>query len=420
MSQGGGVGQSPLSNAFSQAASGGATGFVGGGGQAMQNGNSKGGQSMAGMLPQVPQAPQNQAYGVNPYGQASQGMQQAFNTVNQNLLQSNNSPYLGQYNPAMAQAQMRNNPAQAGTQQAAARGYNAAIQGGPDAIYQQMGNYKNPYQQQVINRTTNQMNKQLGQMQEVNRANAAAAGAFGGARHGLTEATTNAEVNQQIGDMAAGLNMQGFNTAAGLAGQDIGNQMNVAAQNQASRNMARQFGAGAQNQNSMFNAQQGNQMNQFNTGIRDAMRATNQSYANQFGLANQNAQNQAGQFNASQRLNQQGQQFNQGMEGARLLGQLSNQAFNTGNAVSGNQINSGQMTQGMNQNLMDMAQQMFGQYASQPSNILQMRLASLGMNPMNNATTTTTQQQPGWGTMLGNLIGAAGNMFSFSPIKFGG
>lgn len=92
-----------------------------------------------------------------------------------------------------------------------------------------MSAYRNPYTQQVTNRAINDINRTTAMQQEANRAAAANAGAFGGSRHGLVEAETNAAAQRNIGDLSANLNLQGFNTAAGLAQNDITNRMTGAA-----------------------------------------------------------------------------------------------------------------------------------------------------------------------------------------------
>lgn len=84
--------------------------------------------------------------------------------------------------------------------------------------------YMNPYTNEVIDRSMSDMSRLTEQQQQQNAANAARAGAFGGSRHGLVEATTNAEAQRNMGDLAANLRMSGFNTASNLANQDIGNR----------------------------------------------------------------------------------------------------------------------------------------------------------------------------------------------------
>jgi len=55
------------------------------------------------------------------------------------------------------------------------------------------------------------------------------------------------------------------------------------------------------------------------------------------------------------------------------------------------------------------AQGQYGNFMSQPQNLLNMSLAALGMNPMTSATTTTGKYQPGMFDFLnlgGNLLGS--------------
>ncbi len=94
----------------------------------------------------------------------------------------------------------------------------------PGTIASGMGTYQNPYQQQVIDNTTRQMQEAY-QMADMGLGDqAAGAGAFGGARHGLAQGELAGDFTRNVGDMTAGLNQQGFNTAADLAGRDIANQ----------------------------------------------------------------------------------------------------------------------------------------------------------------------------------------------------
>jgi hypothetical protein len=160
------------------------------------------------------QAQAQQQYGVNPYQQASQGMQQAYNTA-----------------------------------------------GNVGTIAQGMGAYQNPYQQQVIDRTAADMNRNLGMQQQATKAAAINSGAFGGGRHGLVEAENMAQTNRAIGDMSAQMNQQGFNTAGQFAGQDIANRYNQAGM---LGNLAGQsFGMGNTiNQNQLASGTLGQQLNQ--------------------------------------------------------------------------------------------------------------------------------------------------------------
>lgn len=432
-------------------------------------------------------------YSVNPMNNAANGMQDVFR-----LLQQAAGGAAGQqaqtYNPATAGAQgytaaqgtaQGYNPAMAQSAgYSAAQGqaggynpalmqgqtYNAAMQQSPEAIHQLMGNYQNPYQQEVIDRTTGNMQRNLQTMQEQNAAQAASAGAFGGSRHGLVEATTNAEVNRNIGDMSAQLNQQGFDTAAGLAGQDISNLMNVRGQNQAAQNNAGQFNAGnlqqaamanqgAQNDAGSFLAAARNAMSQFNTGESNAARAftagnqqqtnlANQGASNdagsflaaarnamsqynagardnasQFGAAaqnnvsqfNANSANTAGQYNAGARERNQQGRIGDLLSIANGLSGAAQQSYGMGTDITDRQNMQGAQQQALLQQILSGQQGNFNQYTQNPQQMLNMLMQAAGMSPLSGQTTTTgTQQTPN--TLGGNLLGALGNMFQLSPI----
>jgi len=324
----------------------------------------------------------------NPYMQASQGLQGAYNTVGGALAaNSNANPNAYTYNPATATA------AQAGP----GATYNASLQGQAPSLASLMDRYTNPYEDAVVGRTTDNMLRSLQATQQNNAAAANAAGAFGGSRHGLVEAQTNAETMRNIGDITAQLRQAGFDTAAGLAGQDVANILGVRSQNQAAENAARQFGA----------------------GTAQDVNLTNAGYRQQAELANQAAKNQAGQFNASQRYGVDQDRFTNAITGANTLGNLSQASYGIGASIADQQQQTGALSQQLLQSLLTSGQGMYEQYMSQPERLLQLRLASLGMNPLSNATTTTatSTNNPGKGGLVGNLIGAAGNMFQFAPIQ---
>ena len=111
-----------------------------------------------------------------------------------------------------------------------------------------MAQYQNPFQQQVIDASMNDMNR-ANQMALNNvGAQAQGAGAFGGSRQGVAEAETNNNFARQAAAMTAGLNQAGYQNAQQQAQFDIGN--NFAAQNQ---NNANNFAA---TQNMMGGANQ--------------------------------------------------------------------------------------------------------------------------------------------------------------------
>lgn len=106
----------------------------------------------------------------------------------------------------------------------AAGAYNTALRG-PN-----IGQFMNPYTQAVIDRTGMDMMRQ-GQMQQNSLgAQATAAKAFGGSRHGIAEGTMLGDYGRAFGDMAAQQRQQGFNTALGAAQQQQGMMSQLAGQ----------------------------------------------------------------------------------------------------------------------------------------------------------------------------------------------
>ncbi len=85
--------------------------------------------------------------------------------------------------------------------------------------------YANPYQNQVIDNTLNDLNKaRQMQMNQVG-ANASASGAFGGSRQALREAETNTGYFDQAARAAANLRLQGFRDVQNMAQTDINNKL---------------------------------------------------------------------------------------------------------------------------------------------------------------------------------------------------
>lgn len=106
----------------------------------------------------------------------------------------------------------------------AAGAYNTALQG-PN-----IGQFMNPYTQEVINRTGADIG--AAQQMAMNQlgAQATASRAFGGSRQGVAEAQTNAGFIKQLADTSANLRQQGFNTALGAAQNQQQMMSNLAGQ----------------------------------------------------------------------------------------------------------------------------------------------------------------------------------------------
>ena len=116
-----------------------------------------------------------------------------------------------------------------------ATGYNAAqfggITAGPAAQAQAaqanmsgIGQYMNPYTQEVIDASMADLEKARQRAVGNIGQQATAAKAFGGSRHGVAEALTSGEYGTQAGQTIARLRQQGFDTAANLMQQDVARQ----------------------------------------------------------------------------------------------------------------------------------------------------------------------------------------------------
>ena len=219
--------------------------------------------------------------------------------------------------------------------------------------------YMNPYTQDVIDTSMADLERQRLMQQNVIGAQAGQAGAFGGSRQGVAEALTNEAFARQGGQLAAGLRQQGFETALGAAQQDAENRLQAQLQAQTL----------------------GGQMSMANLDARTRT-----------ALANQQAQLEA------QRLNQQAalEQGQQAIQGAGVLGQLSNLGFGQGMDITRQQQAQGLAMQALNQQLIDAARQQYAGFTGEPTRALQLPIAAVSAGNMGQGTTTgTTSQQPG-------------------------
>jgi len=260
-------------------------------------------------------------------------------------------------------------------------------------------NYMNPYENQVVQQSLDDLERSRLMAQNVGGAQAGAANAFGGSRQGIAEAETNRAFAEQAARTASGLRQTGYQNAQQMAGQDIATGMQAslanqganlqagttsaqlgqqrALQNQAALNQAGQFGASAANQAALQNQAALNQARQYGAG------ATNQA-----SLANQGAFNQAGQFNSSQ--NMQAQLANQaaGLSGSQQrlqagsqLGNLSNLGFGMGQTIQNRMDQQGSQQQALQQQLINAAKQQYAGYTGAPADSLQYLLQAVGQAP---------------------------------------
>ena len=273
-----------------------------------------------------------------------------------------------------------------------------------------LGAYINPYESQVVGQTLSDIGRQRELEQMQRSAQATAAGAFGGSRHGIAEAETSRAFAEQAARTAAGLRQAGFDRATALAGQDIASRMQADLANQAAGlqagttsaqlaqqraladqaaiNQARQFGASAANVAAQQQAQQLQAARQFGAGA-----------INQAALANQAAINQARQFGASQSM--QAQLANQAaqLSGAQQrlsagaqLGSLANLGFGMGQQIQDRMAQQGALQQALQQQLINAAKGQYAGYTGAPAQSLQYLLQAVGASPSPTTTTGTTNR----------------------------
>lgn len=111
-----------------------------------------------------------------------------------------------------------------------------------------IGTYMNPYTQQVIDTTMQDIERQRQMAANQLGAQAQAAGAFGGSRQGVAEALTNEGYARQAAQTAANLRQQGFQTALGASQTDVANQLAAQRANQAALADASRIRLGASQQ----------------------------------------------------------------------------------------------------------------------------------------------------------------------------
>lgn len=91
-----------------------------------------------------------------------------------------------------------------------------------------LSQYMNPFTDSVINNSLNDNERSRQMAINAGQADAIAASAFGGSRHGVADSLTNREFADSGNNMAANLRLQGYNNAQEMAQQDINNRLNGA------------------------------------------------------------------------------------------------------------------------------------------------------------------------------------------------
>jgi len=134
-------------------------------------------------------------------------------------------PQQGQYAPMAPQGQFNVNQASAGALQQALGTTQQAMQRPID-----IGAYANPYENQVVQQSMRDVGSAAKMGLNQLDAQAGAAKAFGGSRHGIAQAETMKGFNQQAMDQAAQLRSQGFNTSLQAAMADRQARLGAASQ----------------------------------------------------------------------------------------------------------------------------------------------------------------------------------------------
>lgn len=393
------------------------------------------------------------------YNAAAQGMQNAMN-YNPQMVGSNYQPqnvYAGQqaynYNPQNVQLQQAAYGYKPQNVQAGQTAYNykpGQVNGG-SFLSGNVQKYMDPYIQNVEKQALGRLDDARKSALNQNADTAISAGAFGGSRHGVVEATTNAEAAKSAGELSANLRSQAYNNAANLMEQDFGRGLQAQMANQQAGMQNAQFGAnvGLQNNQLGLNASLANQqagMNnaqfganlgyQYNMGGLQAQQFNAQQGLNnaQFGanLGMQNIQNnlQAQQFNSQMgynaaQMNQQAQMANQQaglqanqqqMQAAQGLGQLTGDQQNAYLQGINGALMGGNMQQQYNQQLLNQAANQYNAMQQYPVNLYNMQLSALsGMQ-----LPTSTSYAGGGGLASGIMGGLGGALTGAGLFGTGG
>lgn len=195
--------------------------------------------------------------------------------------------------------------------QAEATGYTPANVTAAQSNMGNIGQYMNPYNEQVIKNNLGDIESaRQTAVQQMGEA-ATKAKAFGGTRQGVAEGATNKAYADKAAQMSAQLRQQGFDTSTSLMQQDLARQQQANLQQSQQGAAAGQFGAGALNQASLQNAAAQNEMQRYNASLAQQSDLANQQA---YGAANVQRLAAAGQLGA---LGQQ--QQNLGMTGAQAV-----------------------------------------------------------------------------------------------------
>lgn len=203
----------------------------------------------------------------------------------------------------------------------------AAAQMSGEGLRNYVGMIDPTFQSAVLDQARNDIERQRQITQNAGAAAAAAAGAFGGSRHGVADAETNRAYGDTFARTAADLRMQGYNTALQNYQQDLGRQQQTGLFNADAALRAAMSNQGTRAQLASLDAQLAQQAGLANS--EGALRAgmANQGYDARVALANADALNRNSMYNAG--LAQNNRQFNSNQI-------MNSQQFNS-NAIANQQ-----------------------------------------------------------------------------------
>jgi hypothetical protein len=231
-----------------------------------------------------------------------------------------------------------------------------------------------PYTQEVIDRTTADIMRQQEAAQNRLGAQASAAGAFGGSRHGVAEGTLAGEYGRMAGDVAAQQRQQAFTNAQAAAQYDIGQRMQADTLNQRAAELA--------------------------AAREQAVRSGNMAAANQFATQQAQFEQAAGLANQQAALSAAGVRAT----GAAGLGSVAGQQLQSQLAGLGAQMQAGEAGRMLDQARLDVPYQDYMTALNYPLTQFGVLTGTAGAIPSGYGT--TTQRSGG----LGPLLGAAGSL----------
>lgn len=130
------------------------------------------------------------------------------------------------------------------------------MQVGTGSALDNVGNYMNPYLQNVAGNVLSNLDRARTMTLQQNSAAADAAGAYGGSRHGVVDAETNRNFFDTAGQQLNSLFSQGYDTALGMANTDLNRFLQAQQANQSAGLAGAQLNLGAANQLASMSDQQ--------------------------------------------------------------------------------------------------------------------------------------------------------------------